>query len=99
MSCLASAIGHVGPLLGARRSTVMSMPSSSSSIRDVVHPGVVVDLGALQHAEDGAHGVGVEHHGAGQAGALGDHLHVGRGRLGRPDHELDHARPGPAGRG
>ena len=43
------------------KAMVMSIPDSSSSTRHALDPGVGVDLAAAgQHAEDGAHRVGVE---------------------------------------
>ncbi len=65
---------------------------------DVLDPGVVADFRALEHAEDGADRVRVEHHRARQPGALREHLHaLGRRTVGRHD-QLDEAGAGP-GRG
>ncbi len=78
---------------------VMSIPSSLSSTLHLVHPGVVADPRSLEHPENGADRVGVQHHGAGQAAALGEHLDVVRRRpVGRHD-ELHHALPLPVARG
>ncbi len=85
---------HVGPFLGSYRDRDLE-PFVLLFHAHVVHPRVVVDLGSLEHAEHGAHGVGIEHHGAGEAGALGDDLHLIGGRLIGPDHEFDQARPRP----
>ena len=90
--------GDVRPLLGPdRHGDVEALVVLFDP--DVVDPGVVVDFGPLQHPEHRAHGAGVEHHGPGQAGSFGDHLHVTRGGLLRPDDELDALPPAPAGRG
>ena len=90
--------GHAGLLLGADGDGDVD-PLLGVLDPDVVDPGVVADPRALQHAEHGAHGVGVEHHRSGQPGPLGQHLHVGRRRAVGRARPARRRRSGPAATG